>query len=262
MTRPIAIIVATLAVAALVPEDACAESRVSRSRGFQNFEEEARRGALVVGAATSEPAAIKVYITESQSYLFVYSNYIVPGFSYPTQMLVDRADLLGLNRERLLVNLICVDHECAERLRDERPSQLASAEFIIDTWKISRSQISQLVDTSLLSLTWPNTRRYSATDGARDTARTQPPIADQTDIKSSSVSEAELPRNNSNRSDDTRRPGNLGDVVVALFWENVVGRWFLILLAIIAAFFALWKSLPDSEKSRIISRIVKRTDAD
>ena len=59
---------------------------------------------------------------------------------------------------------------------------------------------------------------------------------------------------------DGARPKSINEALVALLWESKFGKLVLIMLVLLLALFAIWVSLPDANKSSIISRLMKKDD--
>lgn len=107
-------------------------AEVCRLRGLQGFEEPARRAELLIpNAKTSDQAKAVVYIEKTAEGYYYHSNFITPGYDYPTKVGSEAAT----DGAAAFVNIVHAG----------RPSDAAWAQ----TERTFRDNVEVLVDTSV-----------------------------------------------------------------------------------------------------------------
>jgi hypothetical protein len=185
-----------LSMLALVQYCSLAHGQVScRALLLSGFERPAEIGRLLVGPNTTDRTKVSVYITVADSQLYAHSNYVTPGFDYPTKLTLDTRYSLDV----LVMNLL-----------ESEPGQISQAElrklirdnihFFVDRFRLERSIFAGLDFSEARNVTWdpPEPKEVKAISTMfRPEVALRQPANSKLIAKVQDTSGKELPQDNS-----------------------------------------------------------------
>jgi hypothetical protein len=211
---------------------------ICRTFNFAGFEEQTALARSVIGAAvTSDRKSMKVFVTVVKGQLFVQTNYVPPGLSYPAKLAIDSK--VGL--EEIVWNLITDDP--AKVTRDEATKAMQNEiEFYVDRFRLNQSSFSDFDFTLARRVIWDPlaSGATSATGGATSAP---PQSTAQPDV--TAAPSPQLPT-------VTQLPKSVYEAAIQFLWSSMLGRLALLVVAGGSVILTVWTALPDSAK-RLVS---------
>jgi hypothetical protein len=240
-----------------------ADTQVCRIANLNGFDSPAAKAREVLGPPTSSLSSIKVFMTVHNGQLYVQTNYVVPGYGFPSKLAIDEKHPL----EEIILNLITDD---PEKLSPKELTRITreNVELFVDRFHLEQSQFSDMDLSEATKVTWlPLEVSYSkkthreATMSPRVLASAPPAVGTDTASPSAQngatrkIEPGELAgeRDNGNKAP----PKGLYEAAIEILLSNTLGRFLLLLAAAAGGLLTIWNTLPESTKTSMIGRFAK-----
>jgi hypothetical protein len=213
-------------------------AEICRTLSLAGFEAPAAIAKRFVGKPTSDVKAIKVYITVADGQLYVESNYIVPGYAYPSKLAIDDKKV---TLDDIVWNLLAATPSSKSRAEAKKLVR-ENIEFFVNRFELNRSVFADLDFSAAKKVNW-------------DPDTGQEPIV-QSHLASGQSSSPTNPVEP--LSSFTEPPKGLYEAAIQLLWPSLFGKLTILIVAAGAALLAAWSALTESGKERLLDGILRR----